>query len=195
MADHPKPNDQPPPDSPPPGSDGGGKGPLPPPSVKLNRGLMSWVMILGLLIMLFFLLNGNRGRGIKIATWEEFKSGLMSANIPHRKVLIKDDRMVWEPEDPEQTWPGATAQGKPAWVRIDGANRDWFLTDLQTLNKEENLGAGQVQIIADTGTSVWVNLLITLAPFILVILLIWFFIARSMRSAICCESISVRMRS
>ena len=53
--------------TPPEGAGGnGGKGPMPPPSVKLSRGMMSWVMILALLIMLFVLLNGTKGRGKEI---------------------------------------------------------------------------------------------------------------------------------
>ena len=41
------------------------------------------------------------------------------------------------------------------------ANREWFIQELKGLGAPFQL---------DTGTSVWVNLLITLAPFVLLIL-------------------------
>jgi cell division protease FtsH len=60
------------------------------------------------------------------------------------------------------------------WVRIDASNREWFMTQLDAAGASLNFS---------TGTSVWVSLLIALAPFILLILLVWFLVARSMRSA------------
>ena len=155
------------------GSGGNSKGPPPPPTVKLSRGLMSWVMILALLIMLFVLLNNTKGRGKELATWQDFTQRLEGGGIVDDSIIVRDDRIVAKvvadalgfPPSPDPT---------PIWVRIDAANRDWFLKELQSLGARFHV---------DTGTSIWVNLLITLAPFILLILLIWFFIARSMRSA------------
>ena len=41
----------------------GTKNPAPPPPVKMGRGLMVWLSLLGALIMVFVLLNGsNRGK-------------------------------------------------------------------------------------------------------------------------------------
>ena len=151
----------------------GGKGPSPPPPVKLSRGLMSWVMILALLIMLFVLLSGTKGRGKEIPTWQEFTQFVQQGDIEHDSVVIKDDRVTASVESGAQGFPPSD-KPTPIWVRIDSANREWYLNELKALG---------VSFKADTGTSIWVQLLITLAPFLLVILLIWFFIARSMRSA------------
>ncbi|MHC4220436.1 MAG: AAA family ATPase, partial [Planctomycetota bacterium] len=153
------------------GPGSGGKGPTPPPTVKLSRGLMSWVMILALLVMLFFLLRGTRGLGTEISTWQEFTQYIENDKIEAETIVIKDDRII------AVAMPRALAaneEAAPIWVRIDASNREWFLTELKDRGASFRL---------DTGTSVWVNLLITLAPFLLLILLIWFFIARSMRSA------------
>ncbi len=184
MADKRKHDDKEAPGTKPPGDDpdvgGSGKGPIPPPSVKLSRGLMSWVMVLALLIMLFFLLNGTRGRGKEVPSWETFKSYLETdAFVPVPEtakeideqvaVTVRDDRItgILKPG------PGS-ATGEAVWVRIDALNREFYIKQLDEMG---------IKWKAETGTSVWVQLLITLAPFILLILLIWFFIARSMRSA------------
>ena len=76
------------------GSGGGGKGPAPPPPVKLSRGLMSWVMILGLLIMLVYLLNNTRGRGNEIPTWQEFANLVERNSLKEDSIVIKDDRIL-----------------------------------------------------------------------------------------------------
>ena len=39
--------------------------------MKLSRGLMSWMIIIGLLIMLFVVLNNSKS-GTEIKTWDEF---------------------------------------------------------------------------------------------------------------------------
>jgi cell division protease FtsH len=155
-----------------PGGNEGGKGPVPPPAPKLSRGLMSWVMILALLIMLFVLLNGTKGRGKEIDTWQDFIQYVDNGDIEQDSIVIKDDRITALVDSEALGFP-PSKQPRPIWVRIDSSDRSWYRSRL------EEMGA---RFEDNTGTSVWVQLLITLAPFILVILLIWFFIARSMRS-------------
>jgi cell division protease FtsH len=177
MAEDRKHNDDRPAGSGPPGPEGspgnGGKGPTPPPTVKFSRGLMSWIMILALLIMLFYMLNRSGSRGREIATWQEFAQYVEQGDVEENTIVIKDDRVLADLEADAQGFP-PSQEPRRIWVRIDASNREWFLKELKTLGAPFKL---------NTGTSVWVNLLITLAPFILLILLIWFFIARSMRSA------------
>ncbi|MHC4083161.1 MAG: ATP-dependent zinc metalloprotease FtsH [Planctomycetota bacterium] len=153
------------------GPGGGGKGPTPPPTVKLSRGLMSWVMILALLVMLFFLLKNTKGLGKEIPTWQAFTTLVEENKVEEGSFVVKDDRIMAVARAEAL---GTNPEPAPIWVRIDAANREWFLAELEDRGASFRL---------DTGTSVWVNLLITLAPFLLLILLIWFFIARSMRSA------------
>jgi cell division protease FtsH len=152
----------------------GVKGPQAPPPVKLSRGLMSWVVILALLIMLFIVLNSNK-RGPE-KTWDELEAYLRGSYIKNTEVIVLDDKIVAE-KLADQTGPAG-----PIYVKIDAANRDWFLTRLADLKDDRGQPLG-VKWKINTGTSVWMQLLITLAPFVLVIGLIWFFIARSMRSA------------
>jgi len=153
--------------------DGGGrKGPKPPPPLKLSRGLMSWVMILALLIMLFVVLNGTKG-GEEIDTWQEFTADIEQDNVEDDSIIIKDDRVE------AMLKPGARPEarlnkGVPIWVRIDAQNREFYLRELSELG---------VRFKANTGTSIWLQLLMSFAPILLIILIIWFFIARSMRGA------------
>ena len=70
-----------------PKKDGKG-GPTPPPPAKLSRGLMSWIMILALLIMLFVLLSGTKGRGVEIKTWSDFTSHIKN---DHCINFVKED--------------------------------------------------------------------------------------------------------
>ncbi len=156
-------------------SDDKGKGtPQAPPPVKFGRGMMSWVLIISLLIMLFVALNST-GRGEEIESWETFKNLIDPAaeKIKDNRVVIKDDRIIAEikPDVPGITTGKETAL---KFFKIDSANRDFYREELTALKVDHR---------NDTGTSVWMQLLFSFAPFILLILLLWFFIARSMRSA------------
>jgi len=151
---------------------GKGKGPQPPPPVKFSRSIMSWVMILALLIMLFVVLNGNQA-GQEIASWNEF-SGIIDPaadRIEDGRVLVEDDRIVAQIKPGSE---GYAAEGQEVFFKIPASDREFYL------NKLDNLG---VDHRTDTGTPIWQQLLITVAPFLLILLIIWFFIARSMRSA------------
>ena len=155
------------------GSGPASKGPPSPPTVKLGRGLMSWVMILALLIMLFVLLNNTKGRGKEIPTWQEFTKYIERGDVLDDSIIVRDDRIMANVE-PDALGLKPSTEPTPIWVRIDASNREWFLNQLETAGAPFHL---------DTGTSIWVSLLVGLAPFILLILLVWFLIARSMRSA------------
>jgi cell division protease FtsH len=136
---------------------------------------MSWVMILALLIMLFVVLNGNR-RGKQIETWQEFVREVEpeAGKLEDGYVIVHDDRVTAKIKAGAANYDPRAEEGTVIWVKIDASNREKFLTQL-----DEKSVAYQL----NTGTSIWVQLLITLAPFLIVILIIWFFIARSMRSA------------
>ena len=153
------------------GSDG--KGPQAPPPVKLSRGLMSWVMILGLLIMLFVVLNSGKS-GVPVESWGEFVSRVENGFVKDRSVKVKDDRIIAVAAKDDPDPKSRVRRDSEFFVRIDGANREWFLNELKTLN---------VDLQLQTGTGIWVQLLISIAPILLIVLIIWIFIARSMRGA------------
>ncbi len=152
--------------------DNGGKGPQPAPPVKFGRGIMSWLMIIALLILMFVLLNGSK-QGEQIMSWHEFSRMIDPAagRIKDDRVIVEDDRIV------AQIKPGAegfAVDGQVVYFKIPSTDREFYLTKLDALGVDHR---------TDTGTPIWQQLLITLAPFVLILLIIWFFIARSMRSA------------
>jgi len=141
---------------------------------------MSWVFILGLMIVLFAVMqSSNSGR--EIASWQHFKSlinpakGHLYEPTPGSPdpVVIKNSRII---ATIAPKTPGDNPGNEPALVyhTIDGGNREFYLRQLTDMG---------VDFSTDTGQSIWGQLLITLGPFLLLLLIIWFFIARSMRSA------------
>ena len=151
-----------------------------PPQGKLGRGLMSWVLILGVLLLFFTLLN-NSPSGKEIKGWQNFKvlinpdGGKLAEASPGNPmpVVIKSDRIVAtiRPHDPALN---SSSEPAPVFVMIDANNRDYYITQLDELGIDHE---------ASTGQSVWLQLLVAVGPFLLIVLLIWFLIARSMRGA------------
>ena len=138
----------------------GKSGPTPPPPAKLSRGLMSWIMILALLIMLFVLLSGTKGRGVEIKTWSDFTSHIKNDHFVNKPLTIFDNRITGIIKEGTPGFPQAKKEGAAVWVKIDVQNREFFLNQLLLFDaKWED----------DTGSSVWVQLLIAIAPFLLLI--------------------------
>jgi cell division protease FtsH len=149
----------------------GPKGPSNPPPVKFTRGIMSWVIILSLLIVLLAVFTNSR-RGEEIL-WKEFAIHAQNGDLIDNKVLVEDSRITGTIKPGVEGFPPSET-GTAFWVGIDAGNRDFYLNRLDDLD---------VTFKAQTGTSVWLQLLLSVLPFIIIILIIWFFIARSMRSA------------
>jgi len=148
-------------------------GPQVPPPVRFTRGLLGWFITLGLLILLFVVLSGSQ-RGREIKNWREFAAYIDPKQDKIKgPVVIEDTRILAVVKPGEAGFP-PSEDGTVIYTRIDGNNREWYLNELKSMN---------VGFEANTGTSIWMQLLVTLAPFVLIIALIWFFIARSMRSA------------
>jgi len=170
-----------------PGPEGPGRGQALPP--KFTRSLTSWVLIVGLLIVLFTVLHDADG-GRRMETWDDFKTIVAPAvdadgqfiahNVVGRSGTAKG--VVEMRSSSVHAWvrpealPEAGAEGPvPIQVQIDSANRDMFATQL-----EEELG---LKVAYSTEQPWWQGLLFMLLPFLLLFALIWFFIARSMRGA------------
>ena len=145
-----------------------------------GRGLMSWVFILGLMIVLFAVMQGS-DPGQEIDSRTHFFQLINPANghlmestagkpVP---VVVKSDRIT---ATIKPGTPGDNPGTEPAmvWYGIDSGNR------IVTLERLDKMG---VDFTTDTAQSIWAQLLLTIGPLLLLVLLIWFVIARSMRSA------------
>ncbi|MCH2132159.1 MAG: ATP-dependent zinc metalloprotease FtsH [Phycisphaerales bacterium] len=150
-----------------------------PPPNRMGRGLLSWVIILGLLIVFFMMINQSES-GDEVASWGQFKvlvdpeTGSVWESSPGspEPVEIRNNRIV--AMIAPNTGLNNTDKPRAAFVKIDAAHRDTF---------RKELGEMGVDHVNNTGNSVWGQLLIAVLPFLLVVLLIWFLIARSMRGA------------
>ncbi|NNF42449.1 MAG: ATP-dependent zinc metalloprotease FtsH [Phycisphaerales bacterium] len=96
-----------------------------------------------------------------------------SGKIKDNLVIVENNRLVATVK-PDEPGFGPSEKGTMITFPIDAESRDLYIQQLMTLG---------VDHLAKTGTSLWLQLLAPLIPFLLIILLIWFFIARSMRSA------------
>jgi cell division protease FtsH len=152
----------------------------PKPSRPAGRGLMSWVFILGLMIVLFAVMQSS-GQGREIKSWQQFQA-LISPTTGHLyeptpgspdPVIVKASRII------ATIAPGVEGDNPgpdPAMIyhNIDGGSREFYLKELAAM---------KVEFATDTAQSMWTQLLITIVPFLLIILVLWFVISRSMRGA------------
>ena len=143
-----------------------------PPS-KMGRNPLGIILLLFLLILVFVVLTTTRGSGREIKTWQEFAAYIEDSSRldPDHPVTIKDNKIVATIAAGEVGF----AEGGQIYYTIDAANREPFIQEAKELT------GGRITI--DTGGQLWLQFLFNFGPIILIIALIWFFIARSMRNA------------
>jgi cell division protease FtsH len=152
-----------------------GKGPQAPPPMRFSRNLMGWLFLLALIALLFIVLNSAK-RGKEIASWQQFSTLInpKATKIENNLVTVEDNRLVAKVKPGEVGFERDAKDGTEIYFTMDGSNREFYLKELKDMGVDHR---------ANTGTSIWMQLMITLAPFVLIIGVLWFFIARSMRSA------------
>ena len=164
------------------GRGGGGKGPQPQPPSKISRSPVTLILLLGLLVLVFLVLTTGKNDGKPIEKWSEFLQYVSTGETadgvaipsklePGKPVIVEDGRVIATVKAGEIGFE----EGGEIYYEIDPANRDVFITDLKEAT------GNNVKI--DTGGTFWLQVLLQFGPILLIIGLIWFFIARSMRSA------------
>ena len=130
---------------------------------------MSWIFILGLLAIMLAVMSSGRS-GTQITSWERFKA-LIDPDTGRRweptpgspePVVIKNDRIV-ATIAPNTAGLNPGKEPAPVWVKIDADSRTHYLAELEALKVDHS---------ADTGQSIWMNLLLTMGPFLLLVLLV-----------------------
>ena len=137
----------------------------------MGRGLMTWVFLIGLMIILFaFLSSGEKGK--QIETWSSFLNTVSTPNkIVDNRVDIGPNRIT-----------ARIAEGSIGYSDGELIYFNYHLGDSSDyIDKLEEKGVIYANV--DTETKIWKQILFSFGPIILVILLIWFFISRSMRNA------------
>ena len=170
MADSNKPNpDRKRPDSD--GNDGGNQNPNNrPPGSFLSRTLMGWMLLIGLAFLLLFLM-ASATHSPDAVTVQAFMAHAEQKQFKE-PVVVHDDRMVGVlKDDAVGTEAGAA---KRVMAKISLQTKEGYVRDLTALGQE---------FTEDPGNSVWFNMLVNYGPFIVLLLLIYFFVFRTFRGA------------
>ena len=137
----------------------------PPPPVRFGRSLFSWVLIVGILILLFMMLNqGTRGERIK--DWDTFLTYVDPANgkIKDNLVTVENTRLSALIVPDEPGFP-QSEHGTPIYFQVGAPRHEWYLDQLRERG---------VNFTDSSGGNFWLNIFAPLLPFLLIILIIWF---------------------
>ncbi len=142
---------------------------------KMRRQFMTWVLVLALVAVVWTVLTNSSQRGETIQTPQEFFVLAKEGYFEPSSVVIQDEKLM---ATLAKALPGATERagqkGGQVWVRIIPGNYDWI---------REQLTTSGVKWQEQVGQSVFMQLLLTLAAPLLILAVLWFVIARSMRGA------------
>lgn len=142
---------------------------------KMRRQFMTWVLVLALVAVVWTVLTNSSQRGEAIQTPQEFFVLAKEGYFEPASVVIQDEKLM---ATLAKALPGATERsgqkGGQVWVRIIPGNYDWI---------REQLTTSGVKWQEQVGQSVIMQLLLTLAAPLLILAVLWFVIARSMRGA------------
>ena len=141
----------------------------------MRRQFMTWILLLAVIAVVWTVLMSSSQRGEAISTPQEFFVLAKGGYFEPASVVIQDDKLM---ATLSKALPGATERsgqkGGQVWVRIIPGNYDWI---------REQLTTSGVKWQEQVGQSMFVQLLLTLAPGILILAVLWFLIARGMRNA------------
>ncbi len=159
--------------TPPKGRKSGNKGPVRPPQNFLSRGAMGWLVLGGLAVALFVLMSQTQNAATEI-TWNEFLN-YAKADAFQDHVTVKEDRIIGKLK--EGTAGIDKSKEQPPYrrmVKISPGATEFYLAELKASN---------IDWVQDTNTSLFWPIFIGYGPIILVVLLIYFFVFRTLRNA------------
>lgn len=154
------------------GDGGGGPGkPGVPNPLRPSRGLFGLVMVLMVAAMLFMLLSNFQGSSKRFKDFQELRTMYVENRLT--ELAVSDSAITAK----TTTWPGMP-DGEPVEVvlPISPSSKAFYLKELKDA-RPDNVSFREVS------NPFWQQLLISLLPVVLIIAVIWFFIARGLRSA------------
>ncbi|MFQ5491997.1 MAG: ATP-dependent zinc metalloprotease FtsH, partial [Phycisphaerae bacterium] len=140
------------------------------PNMKMSRGLFSWLIFIGLALMLLVMLNGP-ARSAKRISIDEFYTHLDNGEI---KELVLREEALTGTLNPTQGSPTESPQRFEVPYPPNAIDSE-FITMLQRRSPQTQL--------TKEPRSIWVNVLINLLPWLLIFAFIWFFVFRQLRNA------------
>jgi len=140
------------------------------PNLKMSRGIVSWLIFIGLALMLLAVLSsaGVRAKQIGIDQfWTEVQNGRIE------KIVLRDDSITGKFLPSQGTDPKESLDFELLYppTAIDDAFVQRLLSE--SPNTE----------ITREPKSIWVNLMVSLLPWLLIFAFIWFVVFRQLRSA------------
>ena len=145
-----------------------------PPQPRMSRGILSWMLICFVLIMAWSMIN-SAGGGNEISSWNDFLTRAKAGQFEDNRVTVQDTEITAVISKDIKGDSKATdfTAGETVYFNVDGQNRQFYL---------EELKAAGIDHRTDTGTGLFMTMLISWAPMILLLLLIFYFISRSARA-------------
>jgi ATP-dependent Zn protease len=142
--------------------------PAPPPR-SFGKGIVGWVMFIGLIVLLFVVLRREQGPAYHLPL-SEFSRELNSGNV--RTVSIESDELIGDFVNPPPYVNGAGhfRTTLPANMASDWNFVHWML---------DNRGNAVVKV--NNNNSLLLQFVVPLIPWLLIFLFVWFFIFRQLR--------------
>ena len=140
---------------------------------KFSRGLLSWMLICFVLIMMWTAINGS-GSGEEIKSWNDFISRATAGQFEDNRVIIEEARVVATIAN-TSTPVGSIdiAEGSIVFFPYGSQSQEWYLAQLESAGIDHT---------TDIDSGILMTLLVSWAPMLLILFLIFFFISRSARA-------------
>ncbi|MBX3357020.1 MAG: ATP-dependent zinc metalloprotease FtsH [Phycisphaeraceae bacterium] len=135
--------------------------------MKPNRGLFGVVSVIAITLMLFLVMSSLTER--RPSPWQDFANKYSSNLLEPKSIVIRDTTIT--------ATERADANGQPGpdvVVRFDPRVREYYEKKLDELTRGNYLSLP---------TSLWTQVLVTLIPFVVLLVILWFVVARGLRSA------------
>ncbi len=146
------------------------------PGLKIGRSALTWMLVIGLGIMLLMLLNQGDKQRTEIP-FSEFDMRLKEGQV--KSIVIEGDEVLGEFRS-QQTIPVKGNNAQVVYFRAR-ASADGAVPYEMLKYINENRGTASVEI--KTTQSLLVNLFLPIVPWILLMVLFWLFVFRQLRGA------------
>ncbi len=156
--------------------DGKPSPPQPAPPARLRRQLLSLTALVVLVLLGWMVMTNSPGSTTVIPTVPEFMTLVKDGKIVDGSLIIKESQILADVKAGTKGYETSGDHPRRVSVRISPGAESyaWFRDQFNSMGAKWQ---------EDTATSYWVGFILTLAPFLIVLAVIYFIIVRSMRSA------------
>ena len=138
-----------------------------------RRGLMPWVILFALVALVWVVATGSNNGSTQISL-DQFKTLVENKDIEPGSITVSERELVATVKDGTTGYPPINGRAPQVVVQIAAGGLEYVLEELKPLG---------IAFYQKTSDSTWMDLLIGFGPIILIFLIVWFFILRSMRNA------------